>query len=81
MDAIQNELKEIKQDDFTLDFHYPKKKEAVQLAVSTDALYSDTGVNDEFKDIRAAVQKAKEQWEQLPLDLQRELSQLHGDAQ
>ncbi|OHV18594.1 RNA helicase [Rhizobium sp. RMa-01] len=81
MEAIQDELKEIKQDDFTLDFHYPKRKEAVELAVSSDALYADAGTSEEFKDIRAAVQKAKEQWDQLPLDLQRELSQLHGDAQ
>ncbi|MFT4161813.1 DEAD/DEAH box helicase [Shinella sp.] len=82
IDQIFQELEEIRKADFSLDFHYPRYEDAVALAVSTDTLYPDeAGGPDDFNDIRAAVQKARSKWEQLPLDLRQELSQLHGDAQ
>lgn len=77
MDQIISELEQIKNDAYSLDFHYPSKDEVVELAVSTDALVEDE-VIEEFEDLRAALKKAKGHWEQLPLDLRNELASLSG---
>lgn len=82
IDQIRKELDEIRGDDYGLQFHYPRYEEALALAVSDDTLYPDElNAAEDFNDIRAAVQKARTKWDQLPLDLRQELSQLHGDAQ
>ncbi|OEO33061.1 hypothetical protein VW23_008525 [Devosia insulae DS-56] len=78
IDQIGAEMKEIRDDGYSLQFHYPTKAQATALAVSNDTLLDDVSA-DEFQDIRAAVRKAKDQWEQLPLDLQQEFSSLLGD--
>lgn len=79
MDQINQELASIKLDGFSLDFRYPTKQEAQALAVSTDALFEEDVV-EEFEDLRAALKKAKGNWDQLPLDLREELSRLSGGA-
>ncbi len=80
MEQVEKELNEIRKDNYALEFHYPKYEEAAALAVSTDDLFDETSL-EEFNDIRAAVKKAKDNWKQLPLDLQKEFSELHGDGE
>ena len=80
MDQISSELQKIRDDDFSLDFHYPTKAVAAELAVSTDTLIDEEDVLEEFEDLRAALKKAKGKWGQLPLDLQAELSGLSGGS-
>lgn len=79
MDQLGTELAKIRDDGFSLNFHYPTREVASQLAVSTDSLY-DEGVVEEFDDLREALRKAKESggWKQLPLDLRQELADLSG---
>lgn len=77
MDQIVAELARIRDDEFSLDFHYPTKEAALELSVSSDSLEQDDVVED-FDDLRTALKKAKGRWDQLPSDLQRELSSLSG---
>ncbi|WP_299912792.1 ATP-binding domain-containing protein [uncultured Paracoccus sp.] len=77
MNQIEVELAKIKNDEFSLDFHYPTKEAALELSVSSDPLDQDDVV-EEFDDLRTALKKARGKWDQLPLDLQRELSSLSG---
>ncbi len=80
MDQICTELQKIKDDEFSLDFHYPTKEIAIDLAVSSDTLTDDDVLDDDFDDLRTALKKAKGNWKQLPLDLQQELSSLSGGS-
>lgn len=80
MDQICAELQKIKDDEFSLDFHYPTKEIAIDLAVSSDTLTDDDVLDDDFDDLRTALKKAKGNWKQLPLDLQQELSSLSGGS-
>jgi superfamily I DNA and RNA helicase len=78
MDQIISELDTIQKNEFALDFHYPTKADTVALAVSTDEMYEDD-VFEDFDDLRLAIKKAKGNWNQLPLDLRRELEKLNGN--
>ena len=79
MNQLYAELEQIKKDDFSLNFHYPTRKVAEQLAVSTDSLYEE-GVEGEFDDLREIVKKVKQSGnrEKIPMDLRRELADLSG---
>lgn len=75
MNQLGSELEKIKQDSFSLNFHYPTREVAAQLAVSTDSLYED-GLIEEFDDLREALKKAKQNgnWKKIPMDLREELA-------
>lgn len=77
MDQLGAELQKIKDDGFSLNFHYPTREVAAQLAVSTDSLYEE-GVIEEFEDLREALKKARASgnWKQIPMDLREELASL-----
>lgn len=79
MNEINAELKQIKNDGFSLNFHYPTREVAAKLAVSTDSLYGE-GMIEEFENLREALKKAKARgnWDELPKDLKEELANLSG---
>lgn len=80
MAKIEAEIAEIKNSNYQLTFHYPKREEIARLAVSSDRAEDEIASSaDEFDAIRSALKKAKQiPWEQLPLDLRREFMELNG---
>lgn len=79
MNQLRAELEQIKSDGFSLNFHYPTREVAAQLAVSTDSLYEE-GIIEEFDDLREALKKTRQSGnlKQMPMDLRQELADLSG---
>lgn len=79
MDQVASEIDAIRADDFSLRFSYPTRAVAKELAVSRDTALPEELGQDDFDDVRLALQKVKEMgWEQLPLDLREQLKEVHG---
>lgn len=77
---IAEEASIVSKNGFNLKFHYPTYEDAKRMAVTKERSLIEIG--DEFDDVRAAIRKARETpWEQLPLDLQEDLSNLYGEEQ
>lgn len=81
MGKIEAEFQAIKRDGFKLKFHYPAQKLAKELAISMDEVTEKPNENgDGFDDLRAALKKAKETSEQIPLDIREELREMSGEG-
>lgn len=78
MIQIQNEFEAIKNDGFTLKFHYPSEEVSKELAISMDDLNESS--DDNFEDLRSALTKIKASGEQIPLDLQDLLKDISGEG-
>lgn len=77
MAQVQTEIDAIRNDNFSLKFHYPTFEMAKKLAVSRDTKIPDDLVNDKYDEARKAIKKISHiEWEQLPLDLRQQLRQM-----
>tara|TARA_R110002072_G_scaffold45105_5_gene125704 strand:+ start:3117 stop:5273 length:2157 start_codon:yes stop_codon:yes gene_type:complete len=82
MEKITAEIDAIRRDNFSLKFHYPTREIARELAVTRDTALPEELGQDDFDDVRLALQKVKNaSWEQLPLDLREQLKEVHGGGQ
>lgn len=82
MNQIEIEYATIRDNEFSLKFHYPGEQEAKALAVSSMEEIDESAEShdDKFQDLRSVIAKIKESGEQIPLDLQEQLKDISGEG-
>ncbi|WP_445217687.1 DEAD/DEAH box helicase [Bradyrhizobium sp. Pa8] len=82
MQQIENEILQIRNNNYRLSFHYPSQQEAAALAASSDLPRPSIAAGREaVDDLRVALKKAKKEqllWDDLPDDLQRDFQEIYG---